>query len=408
MKINLKREKDCKVQMQVEVDANTAEGRYLEVMREFQRAAQLPGFRGGKAPMELVEKRYQDQAREEVLKSLIPEVYHRSVQDQKVSPVSLPKISDVRYQRGQKLVFSAEFEESPNVSVKNYKGLSLKRASSEVTVEDMEKSIQAFLESHAVFDPVLEVRPVQQGDFILADIEVWKDNAYVPGKSGVLLAVEPGGEDDFFDKVIGANVEDRREIVRQGQPLTRLTVKGIRKKNVPALDEIFAKSLGLQTVDEVREAVRKELASYKHADSLEKMKQELFQKLLKMANFSLPESLVEKQKERLFEQTRRRYAQMGVPEESWKEELAGHGEELSLKAKEQVRLYFILQKVSELEKIDADEIEIVENLKKLCEQSGRPLEEVRRVFEDDLRESMREKKTVDFLIANAKFDERTA
>ena len=151
-------------------------------------------------------------------------------------------------------------------------------------------------------------------------------------------------------------------------------MKGIRKKNVPALDEIFAKSLGLQTVDEVREAVRKELASYKHADSLEKMKQELFQKLLKMANFSLPESHDEKQKERLFEQTRRRYAQMGVPEESWKEELAGHGEELSLKAKEQVRLYFILQKVSELEKIDADEIEIVENLKKLCEQSGRPLE----------------------------------
>jgi len=404
MKVNLKRVKDCKVQMQVEVDANTAEGRYLEVMREFQRAAQLPGFREGKAPIELIEKRYQDQAREEVLKSLIPEVYHRSVQAQKVSPVSLPKISDVKYQRGQKLVFNAEFEESPNVSVKNYKGLALKRVPSEVSPDELEKGIQSLLESRAVFDPVPEVRPVRQGDFIMVDIEVWKDGVYTPGKSGALLSVEPGGEDDFFDKVLGANVDDTREIVRQGQPFTRVKVKGVRKKNVPALDDDLAKSLGKETPDEVREAIRKELASYKHADSMEKMKQELFQKLLKMANFSLPESLVEQQKGRLLEQARRRYTQMGVPEEGWKEELPGLEEEMVLKSKEQVKLYFILQKVSELEKIEPDESEIAQKLKALGEQSARPLEEVRRVFEDDLRESSREKMTVDFLIANAKFE----
>lgn len=404
MKVNLKRAKDCKVQMQVEVDADTAEGRYLEVMRDFQRAAQLPGFREGKAPIELIEKRYQDQAREEVLKSLIPEVYHRSVQAQKVSPVSLPKISDVKYQRGQKLIFNAEFEESPNVSVKNYKGLALKRVSSEVSADDLEKGVQSLLESRAIFDPVLEVRPVKQGDFIVVDIEVWKDGVYTPGKNGMLLSVEPGAEDDFFDKVLGANVEDTREIVRQGQPFTRIKVKGIRKKNVPALDDALAKSLGKETADEVREAIRKELAAYKHADSLEKMKQELFQKLLKMANFSLPESLVEQQKGRLLEQTRRRYAQMGIAEEGWKEELPGLEEEMVQKSKEQVKLYFILQKVSEIEKIEPDEIEIEQKLKALGEQSARPIEEVRRVFEDDLRESSREKMTVDFLIANAKFE----
>ncbi len=391
--------------MQVEVDANTAEGRYLEVMRDFQRAAQLAVFREGKAPMELVEKRYEAQAREEVLKSLIPEVYHRSVQDQKVSPVTLPKISDVKYQRGQKLVFHAEFEESPNFSVKNYKGIGLKRVSSEIAHDELEKGIQSLLESRATFDPILEVRPVQQGDFIAADLEVWKDGVYIPGKNGVLLSVEPAAEDDFFDKILGANIHDTREILRNGQPSTRLKVTDLLKKNVPALDEDLAKSLGRQTVDEFRESIRKELVSYKQRDSIEKMKQELFQKLLKMANFSLPESLVEKQKERLFEQTRRQYTQAGVPQETWKEELPGLEGELDLKAKEQVKLYFILQKISELEKIEPDEVEIVEKLKALCAQSGRALEEVRRVFEDDLRESMREKMTVDFLIANAKFEE---
>ena len=121
-----------------------------------------------------------------------------------------------------------------------------------------------------------------------------------------------------------------------------------------------------------------------------------------MANFSLPESLVEQQKSRLLEQARRRYAQMGAPEEGWKEELPGLEDEMSLKSKEQVKLYFILQKISELEKIELDEAEIAQKLKALGEKSGRPMEEVRRVFEDDLRESTRERMTVDFLIANAK------
>ncbi len=109
MKVSVKKVKDCKMQMFVEVEADAVESRYKEVLNDFQRQAVLPGFREGKAPADLVEKRYADQAREELLKSLIPEVYHQSVKAQKVSPVSLPKILDIQYERGQKLSFNAEF-----------------------------------------------------------------------------------------------------------------------------------------------------------------------------------------------------------------------------------------------------------------------------------------------------------
>src|SRR3989338_5557145 len=107
MKSNVKRLKDCKIQMSVEVEAEHAEERYQEVLRGFQRAARLPGFREGKAPVTLIEQRYQAEAREELLKMLIPEAYHQSIQTQKVAPVSLPKISDIRYERKKKLQFSA-------------------------------------------------------------------------------------------------------------------------------------------------------------------------------------------------------------------------------------------------------------------------------------------------------------
>ena len=405
MKSNVKRLKDCKVQMSVEVEAEQAEERYQEVLRGFQRAARLPGFRDGKAPVDLIEQRYQSEAREELLKMLIPEAYHQSIQTQKAAPVSLPKISDIRYERKKKLQFSAEFEEAPKISLKNYKGVSLKRTTAEVTTDELEKSVQSLLESRATFEEVTESRAVQQGDFIVADIELWRDTAYIPGRKGVLLVAEKNAEDDFFEKILGVNTGEVREIVRAGKPYTRLTVRGLRKKLVPVLDGEFAKGLGQESAETLREAIRKELAQHKQTESMEKMKQELFQKLLKANTFPLPDSLVERQKERLLEQSHRHFTQRGLGEQDWKAELPAIEADMNERAKEQVKLYFILQKVTEEEGIELDEIELAQRLKALSEQSGRPLEEVRKVFEDDVRDNLREKKTVEYLIANAKFEE---
>ncbi len=405
MKSNVKRLKDCKVQMSVEVEADHAEERYQEVLRGFQRAARLPGFREGKAPVALIEQRYQSEAREELLKILIPEAYHQSIQTQKALPVSLPSISDIRYERKKKLQFSAEFEEAPKISLKNYKGVSLKRESAEVKSDELEKAVQSLLESRATFEDLAEPRAVMQGDFVVADIELWRDTAYIQGRKGVLLFTEKNAEDDFFEKVVGASAGDIREIVRAGKPYTRVTVRGLRKKIVPALDGEFAKGLGQESPETLREAIRKELAQHKQTDSMEKMKQELFQKLLKANTFPLPDSLVERQRERLLEQAHRHFTQRGLGEQDWKAELPAIEADMTERAKEQVKLYFILQRVAEEKGVELDEAELALRLKALSEQSGRPLEEVRKVFEDDVRDNLREKKTVEYLIANAKFEE---
>lgn len=410
MKVSLKKVKDCKIQMSVEVEADTVETRFQEVLRTFQRQARLPGFREGKAPADLIEKRFAEEAREEMLKSLIPEVYHQTLHAQKVSAVSLPKISGVQYVRGKKLSFSAEFEEAPSVSIKNFKGIKLKRESAEVTADDLEKGLESLLDSKAELVSVTEVRPVQAGDVVSVDIELWLevDAKYIAGQNDALLSVEKGGDDDFFEKIVGATVGGSHEITRAGKPFTRLHLKEIRQKLRPELNEEFAKLFGRDTVEDLREALRKDIAAYKHSQSLEKMKSELFGKLLGMASFPSPESLVEKQKERLISDARQRYQQMGAGPADLEKETARIEAEAETRAKEQIRLYFILQKIAELEKIDTDELELTQKLQAMAVQSKRPIEEVRRVFEDDLRESMREKKTVDFLIANAKFEEDKA
>ncbi len=407
MKVALKKIKDCKIQMSVEVEANVVESRFQEVLRNFQRQARLPGFREGKAPTDLVEKRFADQAREETLKSLIPEVYHQSLHSQKVSAVSLPKISGVEYARGKKLSFSAEFDQAPSVSIKNYKGIKLKREPADVADEEVEKGLGALLDSKAEFIPLQDKRPAQQGDVVIVDVELWQqaEGRYIPGRSDVFLSVEPGAEDDFFTKIVGTSPAESREISRDGKPFTRLHLKEIRQKRRPELNEDFSKIFGHQTAQDLRQAVRKDLVSYKHSQSLEKMKLELFEKLLGMTSFSSPESLIEKQKERLVNDARQRFQEMGAPAGEWQKEAARIEAEAGTRANEQIKLYFILQKIAELEKIQLDELELHQRLMAMVEQSKRPLEEVRRVFEEDLRESLREKKTVDFLIANAKFEE---
>ncbi len=407
MKTVLKKIKECRVKLIVEVEPELVENRFQEVLRDFQKAASLPGFRAGKAPFDLIEKKFYKEAHEEVLKSLIPEAYHQSVLSQKISPVSLPSISDIQMERGKKLTFSAELDRSPEFSLKNYKGIKIVKPSMAVSAEDVEKGMASLLDSRAELVEVVAPRAVAKGDFVVADVEFWKDGSYVPGQRGVLLFVEAHEADDFYEKILGAQVGDVREIcIDENKPAYKIWVRGLKEKKLPVLDDEFAKSFGKETVDELRESVRKDIAHYKKSDAFERMKHELFEKLLSLTDFAVPEGLVEKQKEKLIAQAKQQVTRMGLTNGQLDEQLKKAQEEAAGKAGEQVKLYFILQKITETEKIEVDESELEHRLQALADESKRPLEEARRVFGDDLRESMRESRTIDFLLANAKLEEK--
>ncbi len=406
MKSSLKKIDDCKIKMTVEVEAAWVETRFQEVLRDFQKNARLSGFREGRAPFELIEKKFVKEAHEEVLKTLIPEAYHQSVMTHKLSPVSLPSISDIKMERGQVLVFTAEFEKNPEFSLRNYRGLKIRKWPIDVTPEDVEKGLASLADSKAELVPVLPPRAVERSDFLVADVEIWQAGSYRPGKKGVLLYVEPNETDDFYDKVVGAWVDEVREISAGLKPSYKVWIRAIRGKKVPPIDDDFAKSFGKDTVGELKEAVRKDIAAYKNRSSQNQMKEELYEKLLALVSFPVPEGLVLKQKNRLLEDARRHSVQQGIPAELLDTEETRLSEEAKKRAEEQVKLYFILQRVARLEAIDWDEAELERRLMGLAEESKRPMEEVRRMFEEDLRESLREAKTIDFLLANAKLEEK--
>lgn len=404
MKSSIKKLKDCRVRLTVEVEPTLVESRFQEVFRDIQKVARIPGFREGKAPQDLIEKKYSKEAHEEVLKSLIPEAYHRSVAEQKLSPVTLPSIQDVQMERGKPLKFAAEFDQEPDFNLKNYKNLKIKKALLDVTAEEIEKGLKSLIDSRAEMMPV-EARPVQSGDFIVADVEMWQDEKYIPSRKNILLSVQPSEGDDFYQKILGASPEESREVTVQGKPMYKVWIRGIKEKKLPEVNDDFTKTFGKETVSDLKEAISKDLARQKQSESYNAMKAQAFNQLLNLVSFSLPDDLVLRQKERLIEQAKRQYIQMGMPQSKLEESLDKIRAEAENKAKEQVKLYFILRRIAEEEKIEVDEIELEQKLTAIVQESGRPIEEVRRVFEEDVRESMMEAKTVEFILANAKLED---
>lgn len=420
MKSNVKKIKECRKRLEIQVEPERVEARFREVLAQIAKEVTITGFRQGKAPIDMVEKKFSKEAEEETLKSIVPEAYHQAVTQQKLSPVSLPKISEIKHERGKPLQFTAEFDDEPEFQLKSYKGVKVTRVPADVAHEEVEKGVASLLESRAQLVPLVESRAIQRGDFIVTDIDLWQEGQYVPGKKGVLLFAEPNEEDDFYEKVVGAQVDEVREIsagmseeerakgLVGRKPFYKVWIRGIREKKVPELNEEFAKSFGLESVDALREAVRKDLARQKLGASQSKMRDELFDRLLEQAKFPVPDSLVDQQKERLLSEANRQFREMGMPPDKFESEMRALEHEARGRAERQVRLYFILQKIADAEKIEPDEIELERRLEAIAAESKRPMEEVRRVFEEDLRESLREKQTVEYLLANAKFEEKAA
>ncbi len=168
MKFQLKKLKDCKHALKIEVDEKRLGERYEEVYREFQKKAKLKGFREGKAPIDMVKTTFRAEAEEEVVKSLVGEAYHEALRESKLTPVGSPDIKDLKLEK--KLTFTAEFENVPLFNLKNYKGIRLEKPAVAVADDEVQKSLERLRETRATIEPIAILRPVQEGDGIRCDV----------------------------------------------------------------------------------------------------------------------------------------------------------------------------------------------------------------------------------------------
>ena len=395
-----------------EVEAETG-----RAVAKVQQRAKLPGFRPGKAPASIIRQQFAGDIRKQVLESLIPKYLHNRFEAEDLKVVGQPDITDVHLEAGEPLRFKAEFEVVPQVELQDYKGLTVKYQDPEITDDDVDKRIEELRHSKAEFvneDP----RPLRDGDFAVLSLESLSAVEGPPVKNEE-MTLEVGGSDtleDFSEHLRGMNPGEEKEFdVRYpedyGQPKLagktvrfRVQVKGVRRKELPEINDEFAQDLGdYRTVDELREAVRKSLFAQRQFEAQQEAKNQLVDKLVDMHDFPVPETFVDQQ---IKNRTGRALAERGVDPKSLNLDWKKLKESQWDKALREVKASMLLSRIAEREAIAPTRDEVDKEVERIARQQREPFAAVRLRFEKDgtlgrIASHIQTEKTLSFLFEHA-------
>ena len=359
MKINIKKHKNCKKTFEVKLPAERVKDEFEKVYESIKKVASIPGYRAGKVPRDLLEQHYSKTAREEVLKNLVPETYGNILEEHKLDPIGYPDITDVKLDLNGEFSYKASIETKPEFSLKSYKGLKVKRKAKEVKEEDIQKNLESLREAHAQNVPK-------------------KDSEASP----------------FVNKGLGEEKE----------------------KVLPKLDNEFAKDMGFESLDKLKEVIRQNLKAVLEEASHADLEMQVINQMVDGADFEVPESLVNSEKKRLLKDANMRIEYMQAmqkqqdPDKKFtlsdkdKKELE---ENTSIQAVRQVKAFFILDKIARAEKIYIKEEDLEKRIEEMAAQYKKTKKEVRKYMEknhglDELALNMRNAKVIQFLLGEAK------
>jgi trigger factor len=363
----------CRRGLQVEIPGDRVSEELERAMRDYSRRASLPGFRPGKIPMDVVRRRFGKELRDEVIGRMVQEYAVRALQEKKLQPVHDPVLDEVSYESGQPLVFKATFEVRPVVSVSDYHKIPVTVARREVTEEMVETSIRGLAERAAKLEAV-SGRPAQKGDYVVGSLSC----RFLKGKGRDLvdepLMLEAGAEDnhpDFNAALLGIQAgetrsfetvypeDDPSEALRGTTVAYTVSVKEIKQKVVPPIDDDLARELGkFQGLADLRETVRREVERRARAAEQAEAKDRILAHLVERHGFEVPAALVEEQIDGRLEGIVKEMMARGVDPTkasvNWQEER----EKLRPAATKMVRAMLILEAIAAQEGIEATEEDV--------------------------------------------------
>jgi trigger factor len=421
----------CKKLVRVEVEVAKVDEAFESVTKDFRKQANLPGFRPGKAPREMVLRKYEKDIEEETKRKLISEAYRKAIDEQKLDVLGRPDIEEIQFSRGQPLQFAATVETAPEFEIPQYKGLVATREARVVSDGDVEKALTVLREQRTDFKAV--ERPIQTGDVAVVNYTGTCEGKPIteaaPTAKGLTekknFWVEVGPTSfipGFADQLIGAKAGDKRT-VNVGFPPDFVTpqlagkkgvydveVVGVKEKMLPPLDDELAKAYGAESLEKLRAGVRRDLENELNHKQNKSIRNQLVRTLLDRVNFELPASAVAQETRNVVYDIVQENAKRGVSRaiiEQQKEQIysaATHG------AKERVKVAFLMQKIAEKEDIKVSQEEIAQRVQFLAGLYQIPADKFLKDLQKrngliEVYDQIMNEKVMDFLQENAKIEE---
>jgi len=410
----------CKHSLEITVPAAEVEKETERAVAEIQKKVRLPGFRPGKAPLSLVKTRFAADIRQEVLEKLVPRFFRAAVDQDGLHVVGQPDLKDVHFHDGEELHFKAEFEVAPTFDLGDYRGVTITYSEPEVTEKDLNDRLNQIRDSKAEFVNE-EPRALVDGDFAVISLEsVSGVDEKVSQDELVLQIGDEATMPVFSENLRGASPDELREFdVVYPEDYERknlagrtvkfkATVKGVRRKELPELNDEFAMDLGdFKTLDELKETIHKSILREREHTAQEDAKHQLLDKLVDAHDFPVPDSYIDRQIQINVENQIRSLAAQGVDTSTLKLDWGKLRDSQKDRATRDVKASLLLDKIAEREAIGATQEEVDREVQRIARQSKEAAAVTRARLQKDgvigrIANNIRTDKTLAFLFEQAR------
>ena len=417
--------------LRFDIEASAVDAAFANIAKDFSKQASLPGFRPGKAPREMVLKRYEKEIEEEAKKKLMGDCYRDAIKEHKIEVVGYPDVEEIQFGKGQALQFAATIETAPEFEVPEYRQLAAQREKRGVTEEDITKAINLLADRVSNFNTV--EREVKDGDYVVVNytgssegqplaeiapaakglteqkgfwVEV-KADSFIPGFALQLVGAKAGDKRTV-------NVDFPAEFVTpelQGKKGTyEVEVVEVKEKVVPAIDDAFAKTYGAESVQALHEGVRRDLQNELNTKQSRSVRGQVVKNLLDQVQVELPETLVAQETRNVVYQIVQENQQRGVSKEMIDQQKDQIYAASNNTARERVKAQFVFQKIAAKEGIRVAPEEVQARIYVLAKQYEMAPDKFAKELEkrDGLQEIWQQllhEKVIDFLQQNAKIEE---
>lgn len=424
-----KTENKNELKLEFTVEAKVFDAGIKKVFEKNAKYFNIPGFRKGKAPMNIVEKFYGDEIfYEDAFNEVVPEVYESAIKEEKLDVVSKPDIQVTQIGKGKDLIFTAVVQTKPEVKLGKYKGIELEKSEHEVTEDSIKHELDQMAERNARMVSVTD-RAAEKGDTAVIDFVGTVDGVAFEGGKAENHELELGSGSfipGFEDQVIGMKIDENKDVkvkfpeeyfskeLAGKDAVFNVTVHEIKKKELPKLDDEFAKDVSeFDSLEELKADIKAKQEKDNEARTKSELEEAAVKAVTDLAEVDIPSGMVEIELDNMVEDMNRRLSYQGVSFEQYLnmigKKMADFRKESEESAKSSVKMRLVLEAIFNDAKLAVEEAEIDSKVKELAEAYGRKEDELKANTElmKNIKNSLETEKAINYIVENAKVGKAT-
>lgn len=392
-----------KKRLKIEIPAEVVEEEILKGLKEVQKKAKIPGFRPGKTPLSIIEKKFGKDVESDVLEKLVSEYYRKAVKEANIKPLLPPVAEDaIDIKRKQPLYFELIVEVRPEIENLNYENIEVEEFSTEVTDDEVEKVLKSLANERGTYEPTDDA--VIEGDLVVLNYKTDLNKE----ATDYVYKVGAGPFPEEFSKALIGKKKDESFTVDiefpedsiadfAGKKVNfQITLKDIKRKKELSYEELF-KEFGFEDLESFKKYIKESIERNKKEEAEKRQKLQILTKLLETHEFELPEGLVELEMKRICEE----YEKLGI-------EITDQMDKISERAKRNVKAYILIELIGEKEGVTVTEEELKQEVMKIAQNFSITPQAVLQYYLsrdgslEALRNSVFERKVFDILLQKAK------